>query len=186
MNTHPLYNEADIFTVSPLMLCDLRTLLRCLLSRIRQYCVVQQSVSLSGWWAVPLGFADTVYSFETVYFSISGTLCSISDFTDRMGAVIDTSESRRFVTSCRLLAHTASLHSSRMLCWFSIPRNIGCGLNSLLYLPPSSGQLRGVSSVAAEEEHGRGDSSLIESQLNSLNSSSPVYSNRTSDPARLA
>ena len=53
-----------------------------------------------------------------------------------------------------------------------------------MYLPPSSGQLRGVSSVAAEEEHGRGDSSLIESQLNSLNSSSPVYSNRTSDPAR--
>ena len=27
VNTHPLYNEADTFTVSPLMLCDLQTLL---------------------------------------------------------------------------------------------------------------------------------------------------------------
>ena len=36
VNTHPLYNEADIFTVSPLMLCDLRTLLRCQGSGLRR------------------------------------------------------------------------------------------------------------------------------------------------------
>ena len=93
-------------------------------------------------------------------------------------------ESRQFIALCRLLAHTASLHSSRMLCWFSIPERTGGGVNSILYLPPSSGQLRGVSSVAAEEEHQRGDTSLVEFQMVSRNSSAPKYSNHTSDLAR--
>ena len=145
-------------------------MLGCLLSRIRQYCDVQQSVSLSGWWAVPLGAVDTVYSVDTVYFAISGALCSISDLVlaNRREVWRNTKASRGFVTSCRVLANNASLHSSRLLCWFKLPRDIGCGLNSLLYLPPSSGQLRGVSSVAAEEEHERGDSSYHTSQLMSF------------------
>ena len=123
-------NESDVLTVSPLAvsLRDLRTVLGGLLSRIHQYCVVQQSASLSGWWAGALGAADTVYSFDTVYFAISGTLRSIRECA-RMEAFIDTSASRRFITSCRVLAYNASLHSPRMLCWFSIPQNIGCGLN---------------------------------------------------------
>ena len=71
----------------------------------------------------------------------------------------------------RLMSGTgtrASCHSSRLLCWFRLPANIGCGLNLLLYLPPSSEQLREISSVAAEEEHERGDSSYHTYQLMSL------------------
>ena len=154
------YNEADIFTVSPPLLHDVQAVLGCLLSRIRQYCDVQQSVSLRGWWVVPLGDADTVYSVNTVYLSISGSLCSISDLVHANSREVwrNTEAAYGFVASCRVLANNASLHSSRLLCWFRLPFNIGCGLNSLLYLPPSSGQPRGVSSVAAEEEHERGDS----------------------------
>ena len=48
INFESMSNEADIFTVPPLSPRDLRTALGCLLSRIQQYCVVQQSVSLSG------------------------------------------------------------------------------------------------------------------------------------------
>ena len=154
------YNEADIFTVSPPLLHDVQAVLGCLLSRIRQYCDVQQSVSLRGWWIVPLGDADTVYSVNTVYLSISGSLCSISDLVHANSREVwrNTEAAYGFVASCRVLANNASLHSSRLLCWFRLPFNIVCGLNSLLYLPPSSGQPRGVSSVAAEEEHERGDS----------------------------
>ena len=47
INFESMNNEADIFTVLPLLLRDLRAVLGCLLSRIQQYCVVQQSVSLS-------------------------------------------------------------------------------------------------------------------------------------------
>ena len=82
-------NQADIFTVSPLSLRDLRTVLGGLLSRIHQYCVVQQSASLSGWWTGSLGAADTGYSVGTVYFAISGTLRSIRECA-RMEAFIDT------------------------------------------------------------------------------------------------
>ena len=41
-----------------------------------------------------------------------------------------------------------------MLHCFSIPCDIGCELDSLLFVPPSSGQLLGVHSVAAEEARG--------------------------------
>ena len=41
-------------------------------------------------------------------------------------------------------------------------------LNSILYVPPTDEQLREVSSVAAEEEHERGDSSYHKYQLMSL------------------
>ena len=107
-----------------------------------------------------------------MYFSISGTLCSVSGLADMFGTVIDTAESRQFIASasCRLLAYHATLHSHRMLCWFLIPENIGFGLNSLLYLPPLS--VSGNFSVAAKEEYERGEYSLCESQLTSLNSSS--------------
>ena len=46
-----------------------------------------------------------------------------------------------------------------MLRYFSMPRDIGCELDSLSFLPPSSEQLLGVLSGAAEEEHGMGGSS---------------------------
>ena len=82
-----------------------------------------------------------------------------------MGGFIDTAESRQFIASCRLLAHHAGLHSHRMLCWFLIPESIGCGLHSLLYLPPSS--LSENFSVAAEEEYERGEYSLSELHLDS-------------------
>ena len=94
-------NEADIFTVSPPLLHDLRSVPGCLFSRIhvRQYCNVQQSVSLSGWWAVPLGAVNTVCSTDTAYFAFSGALCLIGDLalTNRREAVIDTDASRSFV-----------------------------------------------------------------------------------------
>ena len=73
-----------------------------------------------------------------------------------------------FITSCRVLAQSASRHSSRLLCWFRLPNNIGCGLNSILYVPPTDEQLREISSVAAGEEHERGDSSYHKYQLMSL------------------
>ena len=116
VDTHPVHNEADRSTVSPLMLSNFQTLIRCLLSRIRQCCIAQQSVALNGWWAVgTLGLTDTVYTFETVSFSISGTLCSVSGLADMFGTFIDTDESRQFIASCRLLAYHATLHSHRML-----------------------------------------------------------------------
>ena len=62
-------NEADIFTVLPSSLRDLRVVLDGLLSRIQQYCVVEQSASLSGWWTGVLG------AVSTVYFALFGTLC---------------------------------------------------------------------------------------------------------------
>ena len=100
-------NESDVLTVSPLAvsLRDLRTVLGGLLSRIHQYCAVQQSVSLSGWWpwASALGAADTVYSFDTVCFAIAGTLRSIRECA-RMEAFIDTNASRHVITSCRVLS----------------------------------------------------------------------------------
>ena len=80
------------------MLSNVQTLIRCLLSRIRQYCIAQQSVALSGWWAVgTLGLTDTVYTFETVYLFISGTLCSVSGLADMFGTVSDAAESRQFM-----------------------------------------------------------------------------------------
>jgi len=54
------------------------------------------------------------------------------------------------------------------LCWFRLPNNIGCGLNSILYVPPTDEQLREISSVAAGEEHARGESSYHKYQLMSL------------------
>ena len=72
------------------------------------------------------------------------------------------------ITSCRVLAQSASRHSSRLLCWFRLPNNIGCGLNSIRYVPPTDQQLHEVSSVAAGEEHERGDSSYHKYQLMSL------------------
>ena len=136
VDPYPVHNEAGRFAMSPLILSNYQTLIRCLFSRIRQYCIAQQSVALNGWWAVgTLGLTDTVYTFETVYVSISGTLCSVSGLADMFGTVINAAESHQFIASCRLLAYHATLQSHRMLCWFLIPENIGCGLNSLLYLP---------------------------------------------------
>ena len=54
------------------------------------------------------------------------------------------------------------------MCWFRLPNNIGCGLNSILYVPPTDEQLREISSVAAGEEHARGESSYHKYQLMSL------------------
>ena len=58
-------NEADIFTVaftvSPPLLQEVQAELGCLFSRIRQYCDVQLSASLMGWWVVPLAEIDTVF-----------------------------------------------------------------------------------------------------------------------------
>ena len=90
-------------------------------------------------------------------------MCSLNTLASMCGGFIDTAESRQFIASCRLLAHHAGLHSHRMLCWFLIPKSIGCGLHSLLYLPPSS-----VSEnfyVAAAEEYERGEYSLRELEL---------------------
>ena len=57
--------EADIFTValtvSPPLLQEVQAELGCLFSRIRQYCDVQLSASLMGWWVVPLAEIDTVF-----------------------------------------------------------------------------------------------------------------------------
>ena len=97
-------------------------------------------------------------------------VCSIGDLmrANRREVWRNTGALHDFIISCRVLAHSASRHSSRLLCWFRLPTNIGCGLNSLLYLPPSSEQLREISSVAAEEEHERGDSSYHTYQLMTL------------------
>ena len=176
-------NQADIFTVLPSLLCDLQAVLDGLLSCIHQYCVFELFASLSRWCNGVLGTADTVYSVDTVYCALSGTLCSIHECA-HMEAFIDTSATCCFVTSCWVLSYKASLSTpSQMLCWFSIPQDIGCGLDLLLYLPPrpSSGQLLGVCSVAAEEEHGMGgsinNSSILGSHfINSLYNSSIVGS----------
>jgi hypothetical protein len=104
VDPHPVHNEAGRFTMSPLTLSNYQTLIRCLFSRIRQHCIAQQSVALNGWWAVgTLGLTNTVYTFNTVYLSISGTMCSINGLADMFGGVIDTTESRQFIASCRLL-----------------------------------------------------------------------------------
>ena len=138
-------NRADIFTVSPSSLRDLRAVLNGLFVRIRQYCFVKQSASrsLSRWWTGVLGAANTVY------FALSGTLRSIRNCA-RMEAFVDTSVARCFIIPSLVLSYKASLFTPRMLCWFSIPSDIGCRLDSFSYLPPSSGQLLGVCSVAAE------------------------------------
>ena len=76
-----------------------------------------------------------------------------------MEAFVDTSAPRCFITPSLVLSYKAFLFTPQMLCWFSIPRDIGCRLDSFSYLPPSSGKLLGVCSVAAEEERGMGASS---------------------------
>ena len=96
--------------MSPSSLHDLRAVLDGLLSRINQYCFVEQSASLSGWWTGVLSAADTVYSVDTVYFALSGTLRSIRE-CGRMEAFVDTGASRRSITSCRVLSYNASLHT---------------------------------------------------------------------------
>ena len=119
-------------------------------------------------WALPI---QVTLSAQFILLSLALSVQSVNVLAWRHSSIQSiASPSRRFITSCRVLAYKASFHSSRMLCWFSIPQNIGCGLNSLLYLPPSPGQLRGVCSVAAEEEHrmGGSDSSFISSQIISL------------------
>ena len=161
-------NLADIFTVSPSLLRDLRAVLNGLLSRIQQYCFVRQSASLSRWCIGVLGAANTVYV------ALSGTLRSIRDCA-RLEAFVDyTSASRCLIVPSLVLSYKAFLFTPRMLCWCSIPREIGCrlALDSFSYLPPSSGQLLGVRSVAAEEEYGMGGSSYH--FMRSLYSGSPV------------
>ena len=123
-------NQADIFTMLPSLLCDLQAVLGGLLSCIQQYCAVEQSVSLSRWWTGVMGTANTVYSVNTVCFALSGTLCSIHECAC-MEAFIDTSALCSFITSCWVLSYKESLYTSQMLCQFSIPMNIGCGLDLL-------------------------------------------------------
>jgi hypothetical protein len=154
---------------------------------MRQYCGIQLSASLRGWCVISLAEIDTVFSVDAVYLSISRAVCSLGDlmrennrevvspvgfngvWCSQTGAVWrNTGAVHDFITSCQVLAQSASRHSSRLLCWFRLPNNIGCGLNSILYVPPTAEQLRGISSVAAEEEHERGDSSYHKYQLMSL------------------
>ena len=154
-------NEADIFsvafTLSPPLLQEVQDELGCLLSQMRQYCDIQLSASLMGWCVISLAEIDTVFSVDTVYLSLSRAVCSLGDSMrgNRREVWRNTGAVHDFIISCRVLAHSASRHSSRLLCWFRLPDNIGCGMNSILYIPPSSEQLRGISSVAAEEEHER-------------------------------
>ena len=72
-------NEPSKFTMSPLTLSNYRTMKRCLVSRIQRYCTAQHAVALNGWWAVgTLDLTNKAYNFDTVYLSISGTMCSFS------------------------------------------------------------------------------------------------------------
>ena len=142
-------NHADIFTVSPLSVHDLRVVLNDFLARAQQYGFVKQSASFGGRWTGVMSAANTVY------FALSGTLRSIRDCAGMEAlSLVDTGGSRCRILSSLVLTFKTFLFAPRMLRYFKVSSDIGCKLDSPSFLPPSSGQLLGVHSVAAEEDRG--------------------------------
>ena len=57
VDPHPVHNETGRFTMSPLTLSNYQTLIRCIFSRIRQYCIHDCSTACSSQWMVGCGYS---------------------------------------------------------------------------------------------------------------------------------
>ena len=110
--TYSIVNQASIFAVSPSSLHDLRAELDGLLSRIHQYCVVEQSASLNGWWTGVLRDADTVYSVDSD--STQFILLSLALFVQSVDVVVwkRSSIPRRPAASSLLVESCRTVHLS--------------------------------------------------------------------------